>query len=404
MLPRLLWVADCFASAPTLGAMNWVDLVILALVVRAAFDGRSEGVLGLFARYLGLAVGFVLGTLIAPSLATSFTSSAWRPALALVIVLVATVLGGRVGHLVGSLARRSFRALHLGFFDRTAGLLVGVAGTLVGCWLVAGILASTSWVSLAGQIQRSSILRVIDHVMPPVPSIETRVQSLFRNINFPSIFSSVVSPTTPNHVAPSSLGPTVSALSSPTNVVKVLASGGCARVQEGTAFFVSTHHVVTNAHVVAGERNFTVDGAIASVIYFNAQSDLAVLNVASLSQPPLSFVTSRVVDGTRAQVIGFPLNSTRRASPAYINGYVAGEGRDIYDDGLLTRTFEVVETNIQPGNSGSPVLVNGRVAGIIESTSLGQASTAYAIPNSVIENDLASVSSTTPVSTQGCVP
>jgi S1-C subfamily serine protease len=161
---------------------------------------------------------------------------------------------------------------------------------------------------------------------------------------------------------------------------------------------------VTNAHVVAGEKDISVDGANASVIYFNAQSDLAVLHVASRSQTPLRFLDTRVVDGTKAQVVGFPLNSTRSASPAYIDGFVAGEGRDIYDAGLLTRTFEVVETNVQPGNSGSPVLVNGRVAGIIESKAVGQASTAYAIPNTVIENDLARVSSTIPVSTQGCVP
>jgi len=53
----------------------------------------------------------------------------------------------------------------------------------------------------------------------------------------------------------------------------------------------------------------------------------------------------------------------------------------IYDQRLLTRTYEVLEVNVNPGNSGRPVLVGGDVAGVVESKSLSEASTAYAIPD-----------------------
>ncbi len=63
-----------------------------------------------------------------------------------------------------------------------------------------------------------------------------------------------------------------------------------------------------------------------------------------------------------------------------------------------------LEVNVNPGNSGSPVLVGGRVAGILESKSLSQTSTGYAIPDSVISADLAQTPKTGSVSTETCLP
>jgi S1-C subfamily serine protease len=383
--------------------MNWVDLVIIALVVLAALNGRRIGALRQVAGYLGLGVGFVIGTLIAPSLSTALTHARWRPLVALAVVLVATMIGGRLGRLVGGVAAKSMHALHLGVVDAIGGVIVGVLGTLVGCWLVAGLLASTAWGSLAGEIQNSTVLDAINKVMPPVPAFEAKVQSLFRTADFPSIFASIVAPTLPATVSPRKLGPVVTSLRAPTGVVKVIASGACSRVQEGSAFFVSDHVAVTNAHVVAGESVITVDGSPAVVVLFDPGNDIAVLRVDSVSHSPLSFLAGAVSAGTRVRVIGFPLDATRSAAPGYLEGSITAEGRDIYDQRLLTRTYEVIEANVQPGSSGSPVVVGQDVAGVVESKSLSESSTAYAIPDSVVEADLAHVDPHA-VSTSSCLP
>jgi S1-C subfamily serine protease len=383
--------------------VNWVDLVIIALVLLAAFNGQRVGALRQLAGYLGLGVGFVVGTFLAPPLSTAIAHAAWRPLIALAIVFVATFLGGGVGRRVGGVAARSMHALHLGVVDSLGGAVIGVAGTLVGCWLVAGLLASTAWGSLAGEIQHSKVLTAINKVMPPLPTVEAKAQALIGNADFPSIFASIVAPTLPVAVAPKNLGPLVRSLRADSDVLKVLASGGCSRVQEGTAFFVSSHDAVTNAHVVAGESRVTVNGVPASVVLFDPRDDLAVLRVDSLNEAPLSFVSGGVAAGTRARIVGFPLNATRTAAPGYVEGDVTAQGRDIYDEQLLTRTYEVIEVNVQPGNSGSPVLVGGDVAGVIESKSLSEASTAYAIPDTVIEAQLARVG-THAVSTSSCLP
>ena len=384
--------------------MDWIDLIIIALVVIAAFRGRRVGALRQIARLIGLGAGFVVGTLIAPPVSSAITHARWRPVLALVIVLVATVRGSHLGVMLGGVAAKALHIVRLSVVDSVGGIVISVLGTLVGCWLVAGLLGSTAWGSLATEIQGSKVLRAIDKVMPPVPSFDAKVQSLFRSIDFPNVFASVIAPTLPVPVPAKELGPSVSSLSGPSDVVKVIASGGCSRIQEGTAFFVEPHEVVTDAHVIAGQVNVSVAGAPAQVALYDPYFDIAVLRVPTLYGVPLRFWSRTLRAGTRAQVIGFPLNASRTGSPAFIEGLVSAQTRDIYDGDLATRNLEVIEANIQPGNSGSPVLAGALVDGIVESTSLSQASTGYAIPNSVIERDIARAPSTGNVSTQSCVP
>jgi hypothetical protein len=384
--------------------MSWVDLVIVIVVIVAGLRGQAEGGLRLLARLVGLGAGFIVGTLVAPSLSSDITHAAWRPALALGIVLLASIIGGQIGRLLGSYAAKALHALKLGLVDRVAGVLIGVAGALISCWLMAGLLGSTTWGSVASGIQGSSILSGMDKIMPPVPSIEARVQALLKSADFPSVFATVVAPTLPARVNPKSLGPLVTTLASPGDVVKVLASGSCASDSEGTAFFVSAHEAVTNAHVVAGQTRITVDGAPAQVALFDPDNDVAVLRVASLHEPALRFLTGTPSPGTPVQVIGFPLNASRTGAPGSIEGELFGQGRDIYNKKLLSRTVLAVEVNVQPGNSGSPVLVGPFVAGVIESKSLSQASTAYAIPDAVVDGDIARTPATGTASTRGCLP
>ncbi len=382
--------------------MNWVDLVIVALVLWAGLRGWWAGALRQIARFVGLAAGFVVGVIVAPPVSTFFTRAAWRPLLALVVVLVATMVGSHLGGLVGAVASKSLRVLRLGVVDSVSGVVVGVAGTLVGCFLVAGLLASTTWGSLAPEIQNSTILRAINTVMPPVPSIEAKVQSLFRSSDFPSIFASIVAPVVAQSVAPKRLGPLVTSVNAPSDVVKVLAAGGCSQTREGTAFFVTPRDAVTNAHVVAGEKIVRVDDSAASVVLFDPEYDLAIVRVAALNEHPLQFLSHRVRPGTPVEVVGFPLDATRTAAPGYFDGDITARGRDIYDQGLLTRTFEDIEVNVQPGNSGSPVLIDSMVVGVVESKSLSVPSTAYAIPDDVVLRDLDRARSR-PVSTGKCL-
>lgn len=383
--------------------MSWVDLLIAIAVVLAGFLGHAEGAVRQILRFVGFAAGFLAGTYFAPSLSSLVTHSGWRPVLALGFVLVISIAGGQVGSFIGSLVAQALRTLNLGLADRIAGTAVGVAGALVGCWLAAGLLASTTWGSIASGIQQSSILSAMGRVMPPVPTLDAKVQSLFRNINFPNVFASVVAPTLGSVVNPKRLGPLVASLSGPSDVVKVLASGSCPTLSEGTAFYVSANEVVTNAHVVAGHTSITVNGAPAKVALFDPNNDLAVLRVPSRAETPLSLTSMSPTRGTAVHVIGFPLDETRTRAPGVIDGVLTAQGRDIYNRTIVSKTVLVVEVNVEPGNSGSPVVAGNSVVGIIESKLVSQTSTAYAIPASVIKRDVAQAPATGTESTRTCL-
>jgi uncharacterized membrane protein required for colicin V production len=350
--------------------VSWIDIVIVVVVALAALRGFSEGAISQVAVFIGIGVGFYLGTTFAPSLSHDFTHGHWRPALALIIIFVFTLVGMTIGGIVGRIISRFVSALMLGLIDRIAGVAVGVAAALVLCWLLAGLLAGTPWASVDTAIQNSAILSALDHVMPPVN--------------------------------PKTLPAVIHSISTPSDVVKVLASGSCNSLSEGTAFYVTADEVVTNAHVVAGHRHFTVNGSPATVTLYDANHDIAVLRVTAHGTP-LSFLSREPSSDTKIQVVGFPLNGTRSRADGYVEGQLSGEGRNFYNQDLEERTVLALEVNVKPGNSGSPVLVNGRVAGVLESYSLSLRSTAYAIPNSIVESDIARAPASGSASTQSCL-
>jgi S1-C subfamily serine protease len=289
----------------------------------------------------------------------------------------------------------------LGLADSVAGVVVAVAGALITCWLVAALLVATSWGTVASGIQGSRIMKALDQTLPAVPSAEARLQTMLRNVDFPSVFASIVSPTVPFSGSAPKLGRNTLSPRSPGDILKVLAMG-CSGIHQGTAFFIAPHLVVTNAHVVAGATSVTVGGASAQVALYDPVNDIAILRVA-ISATPMTFVPSPPSSGASAEVIGFPLNGTRTVSPSIIGGQITAKSRDIYDRQTFNRTVLVVYSNIEPGNSGSPVLVRGDVAGVVVSKSLTQSETAYAIPATTIEGDVAKTPAHGTESTQGCL-
>lgn len=384
-----------------LDSMNWVDVLIGAIVIVAAIRGWFQGAIRQVLGWIGLIAGFYVGIQIAPSWSTRITHSSWRVVLAFALVIVCAYAGHFLGHLVGDSIRRTVKMVQLGVVDSVVGVAVAVAGALITCWLVAALLVATSWGAVASGIQGSRVLKALDQNLPTVPSAEARLQSMLRNVNFPNVFASIIAPTVPFSGATPKLGPNTLSPRSPSEILKVLAAG-CSGTHQGTGFFVTPQLMVTNAHVVAGATSVTVGGVPADVALYDPLNDIAILRVA-MSATPLNFVASAPSAGTKAEVIGFPLNGTRTISPSIIGGQITAQSRDIYDRQTFARTVLVVYSNIEPGNSGSPVLVRGNVAGVVFSKSLSQSETDYAIPAATVERDLAATPTHGTQSTQSCL-
>ena len=382
--------------------MSWIDGVIAAVVVLAAFRGRATGALRQVGNWVGFATGFIIGTWCAPPLAHHVSSATWRPLTAIGIVVVVSFLGAAFGRLCGGAAHHSLRQMHLGSLDASVGAGIGVISTLLSCWLLAGVLVNAPWFSLAGGISQSKILVALDHVMPPVPTIEAKLAGLFRGADFPSVFADIVAPSVPTVTTPSNDVTTQQVGDRSPAVVKVIASGACGASHEGTAFVIGRNEVVTNAHVVAGASMVRVNGQRAHVRLVDIRDDLAVLSVSTGTLPVLQLIDPPA-RGTATAVVGYPLDGPLTVTPSAFAGLITASSRDLYGGATFDRSLAVLNAKVQPGNSGSPVFVGGRVIGIVVSRSTSQTDIAYALPSAVIRADLVKVNFTASVSTGACL-
>ncbi|MGQ0468212.1 MAG: trypsin-like peptidase domain-containing protein, partial [Sporichthyaceae bacterium] len=166
----------------------------------------------------------------------------------------------------------------------------------------------------------------------------------------------------------------------------------------------------TNAHVVAGvtEPTVSVGGTARKlpgrVVHFDFRRDIAVIYVPELDAPALKFdYTGERRDN--AVVAGFPLNGPYHLEKARIREEINARGADIYNSGTVDRKVFSIFSEIEPGNSGGPLLsANGDVYGLIFAKSVESADTGYALTAEEVRPVAqAARTATAPVSTRDCV-
>ena len=152
----------------------------------------------------------------------------------------------------------------------------------------------------------------------------------------------------------------------------------------GSGFSPAPDTIVTNAHVGAGTNGPQVlrpDGRTlpATVQVFDPVKDIAVLSVPGLGLPSLPFGSA--VEGETGAIFGHPLGRAAvEVSPARVVRRVVVDVGDIYDRPAAPRQILVLSTDIQPGDSGAP-LVNGagQVVGVAFAVANLRRSTAFAV-------------------------
>jgi S1-C subfamily serine protease len=156
--------------------------------------------------------------------------------------------------------------------------------------------------------------------------------------------------------------------------------------------------VVTNAHVVAGETDTSVQphgtgphyGAHA--IWFDPKNDIAILSVPGIAsiQRPLQ-LSVNAQPGTSAAIVGYPENGPLDVEPARLGPTTEVRTEDAYGRGPVTRLITSLRGLVRSGNSGGPVVDGrGRVVTTIFAASLDSAQrTGFGVPDSIVADALA---------------
>jgi S1-C subfamily serine protease len=391
------------------------DLLDLALVVLAAafaVSGYRQGFIVGALSFIGFVGGAVLGAEFGPAISRAIVGGQTQQAVVAVVLLVsAAILGQFIASSIGSAVKKSVTSPSSNVLDSIGGSLVSVLSMLLIAWAIGSVLTASSFPVVVGQVDNSVVLSTIDKTMPSkAKTMFSDFRQLLSSGPFPQVFSGIgaarlfaVSP--PDQAVLKDPG----YLAATSRVVKIQGTApSCDRSIEGSGFVYAPHHVMTNAHVVAGVTQgptVTVGGTVyqATVVLYDPQVDIAVLYVPGLNVTPLQF-DDQGQAGADAVVAGYPLDHSFNAVAARIGGIQDAVGPDIYQTGTVKRQIFEIRAVVQPGNSGGPLLSpSGYVYGVVFAAAVDTSDSGFALTASEVASDAsAGANQTVPISTQTC--
>jgi S1-C subfamily serine protease len=368
--------------------VNWLDIALLVSAVSFAFSGYRQGFVAGVLAFTGFLIGGVAGLLLAPRVVSSLDPGAGQSLLAVGIVLLTATVGQVALGWVGALVRARITWRPARMVDAGMGAAVSIIAMLVITWFLASSLRQGPLPSLSRQISDSRVVTAVDQVMPEqARTLFSSFRQVLDDNELPTVFGGL-SPERIRSVQPPSPGITSTAAvrRAAASVVKVSGTADdCSRRLDGSGFVIAPKHVLTNAHVVAGvdQPQVRVGGngprLAARVVVFDPRRDLAVLYVPDLSAPALPLDDSGG-RGDQAVVAGYPGGGPFQLGAARIRDTLNATGADIYHRSQTTREVFSLYADVEPGNSGGPLLsLKGDVYGVIFAKSLDDALTGYAL-------------------------
>lgn len=368
--------------------MTTVDWIIVAFTLVMAVWGYMQGLVVGALSLGGFVAGAFLGSRIAPLLLSGGSQSPYTP---LVTLVVAVTLGGVLATVLETLGFGLRRKMGptLGTIDGAAGAVLVACFGLGLVWVAGAVALQTPGArDLRRDIQRSAILQALNEALPPSGPL---LNALARFDPLPSVAGPPANVPAPNSRI--ARDPQVRAAGH--SVVRVLGTA-CGLGVQGSGWVAGRGIVVTNAHVVAGEDDTTVQiqGAgphlDAQAIAFDPHDDIAVLRVSGLDGVPALRINQNAQPGTSGAVLGFPHDGPYDVEPARLGSTTEVLTQDAYGRGPVRRPITSFRGLVRSGNSGGPLVDgDGRVLATVFAASVGNGRhTGFGVPDSVVRDDL----------------
>ncbi|MGH7157403.1 MAG: MarP family serine protease, partial [Candidatus Saccharimonadales bacterium] len=385
--------------------VNWVDLVIIVLLLSAIARGIQAGLLQLFLSSAGFITGLLIGSWAARHLALHFSSPFSKLIIILVVEFGLALLLASLGEVLSLRLKNRAIKLHLGRANEVLGAGFEILITLLVIWLVASALVNVRSYDIGRDVRRSYIIRQLDAALPQPPDIFAQLEKIISPNGFPNVFLGLE----PQHttISPTNSVNNQAVLNDENSMVKVQGDG-CGGIVFGSGFVAAKGIVVTNAHVVAGIASPEVVDKFrtyrATPIWFDPNLDIAILRVNNLPDAALNLNGQILPDNDAAAILGFPGGGPLVAGNAAIIDHITAVGRNIYNQGIVHRNIYEVQATVQPGDSGGPLLApDGSVAGVVFAESLSQNNVGYALLiNQIIPVVKQAQAQNTPVNTSSC--
>ena len=367
--------------------MSIVDVGLALLMLLFAVTGYRQGFVVGALSFLGFFAGALIGLQLGPLVARQFADQGLRVVVSLIAIFGLAVLGQTLAGWLGTKMRHAIRSRAIQAVDDVGGALVSLLAVALVAWLVAVPLGGSSLPWIARSVRDSALLRGIDRVMPDqARALSEALRDTVDTRGFPDVFGDLTPTRVPNVPAPDpKLANSALVRKARQSVVKVLGNApSCSRRIEGSGFVYAGNRVMTNAHVVAGTDDVTVelngDRHSGRVVLYDPKRDLAVIYAPGLDAPVMPFTTRRAQTGDDAVVVGFPLDGPFNAQSARIRDGRRITGPDIYDSSNVNRDIYTIRALVRSGNSGGPLVgSNGSVLGVIFAAAADDPNTGFAV-------------------------
>jgi S1-C subfamily serine protease len=365
--------------------MNLLDWCLVVLSVAYALSGYWQGFIAGACATAGLLLGGLAGIWLAPVLLGDAAPSVWVSLGALFVVLVMASVGQALLQFVGSRLRARITWQPIRAVDAVGGSVLSVVAVLLVAWMLGVAISGSRIPGISPQVRDSKVLFEVDKLMP------ARAQEALRSFDDvvgSSFFPRYLEPFAPERIvrvpqARSQVLRDPDIRDAARSVFKVRSNNRCGSGVEGTGFLYAPTKLMTNAHVVAGVSEPMVqvgDRSVqGTVVYYNPDVDVAVVDVPELSGPTIRFRLAGQ-PGQQGAVLGFPQDGPFDAQPVRIRSEQRLRSPDIYGNGTITRNVFSLRGLIRPGNSGGPVVsTDGRVLGVVFAASVSDRDTGYAL-------------------------
>jgi S1-C subfamily serine protease len=389
--------------------VNLLDWLLVGLVLTYALSGYWQGFVTGAMATAGLLLGGLTGVWLAPLALGEANPSVLVSLGALFIVILSASLGQAFFQYGGARLRDTISWQPFRAVDAAGGAVLSGAAVLLVSWALGVAVAGSGIGGITPLVRESVILKKVDEALP---SGADGLLKAFNNVVGTTFFPRYLEPFAPERIVPVTPGPRrlltdPDVVRAEQAVVKIQSVNECGRGIEGSGFLFAPDRVMTNAHVVAGVDQPTVEiggnAVEGTVVHYDPEVDVAVIAVESGEIAALPF-DLEVEPQEGVAILGFPEDGPYDVQPGRVRSQQRLRSPNIYGDGAVIRDVLSLRGTVRPGNSGGPVVSSGGdVVGVVFAASLTDSDTGYALTaQQVAQAATRGLAATAATDTQDC--